>query len=92
MYPMSNLTETGTYRQSWINVSITECAINSFSKFFCFAAAYTPETKICNAECTDVDKLPEKLTLVSSEMNTTVLLRAYNKGMSIPSPLISEQE
>lgn len=87
MYPMSNLAEIGTYRESWNNVNITECAINSFSKFFCFAAAYYPETRICNADCTNVENVPENVTLVNSVINSTVLLRSYNKGMTAPKQL-----
>eukprot|EP00105_Crassostrea_gigas_P021899 XP_011441213.1 PREDICTED: uncharacterized protein LOC105337960 [Crassostrea gigas] len=79
MYPMSDLVETGTYRESWNNVNITECAINSFSIFFCFASTYYPETRICNAECTNVLNVPENVTLINSVINSTILLRSYNR-------------
>lgn len=87
MYPMSDLVKTGTYRESWNNVNITECAINSFSIFFCFASTYYPETRICNAECTNVLNVPENVTLINSVINSTILLRSYNRGMSARKPV-----
>lgn len=77
MYPMSDHVEKGTWRESWNNVNITECAINSFSKFFCFVATYFPETEICITECAFVENAPENVTLVNSVVNSTVLLRSF---------------
>lgn len=81
-YTLSEVVERGMYQKSWGNVTDTECAENSFSIFFCFAATYYRETGICIAECTDMDNVPENVTLVNSTINSTVLLRTYNKGMS----------
>eukprot|EP00105_Crassostrea_gigas_P042727 XP_019926875.1 PREDICTED: uncharacterized protein LOC105337962 [Crassostrea gigas] len=78
-YPSSTVVENGSSRISWDNVTDTECAVNSFSEFFCYAATYFPETGICVAECTDMDNVPENVTLVNSTINSTVLLRTYNK-------------
>ncbi|XP_052720736.1 uncharacterized protein LOC128192229 [Crassostrea angulata] len=76
---LSEVVEKGTNQKSWQNVTITECAEKSFYIFVCYAATYFPETRICIAECTDMDNVPEIVTLVNSTINSTVLLRTYNK-------------
>lgn len=86
---LSEVVERGTHQKSWENVTITECAENSFSIFVCFAATYYPETGICIAECTDMDIVSENVTLVNSSINSTVLLRTYNKGMSFSTHLLN---
>lgn len=78
-YPLSALVENGSSQISWQNVTDTECAVNSFSESLCYAATYFPETGICVAECTDMDTVPENVTLVNSTINSTVLLRTYNR-------------
>lgn len=80
-YPLSALVENGSSQISWQNVTDTECAVNSFSESLCYAATYFPETGICVAECTDMDTVPENVTLVNSTINSTVLLRTYNRGI-----------
>lgn len=80
---MLNLMEIGIYGYFWINVSIIECVINLFFKFFCFVVVYILEIKICNVECIDVDKFLEKLIFVSFEMNIIVFFCVYNKGMFV---------
>lgn len=82
-YPLSALVENGSSRKSWENVTDTECAVNSFSEFLCYAATYFPETGVCIAECTDMDNVPENVTLVNSTVNSTVILRSYNRGIAI---------
>lgn len=82
-YPLSALVENGSSRKSWENVQDTECAVNSFSEFLCYAATYFPETGVCIAEYTDMDNVPENVTLVNSSVNSTVLLRSYNRGTCI---------
>lgn len=80
LYHMSEMTEKGTFHKSWENVNMTDCAINSFSIFNCYAATYFQETDICNAECTNMDNIPDNVTIVKSVVNSTVLLRTSNKG------------
>lgn len=65
-YTLSEVVERGMYQKSSENVTDTECAENSFSISFCFAATYYRETGICIAECTDMDNVPENVTLVNS--------------------------
>lgn len=77
---MSEITERGTFQNSWQNVNITDCAINSFSIFNCYAATYFQETAICRAECTNMDNIPDSVTILKSLINSTVLLRTSNKG------------
>lgn len=81
------MVENGSFRVFWENVTITKCAVNSFSEFLCYAATYFPETGICVAEYTDIDIVPENVTLVNFTINSTVLLRTYNKGIAIQKPL-----
>lgn len=81
------MVENGFFRVFWGNVTITKCAVNSFSEFLCYAATYFPETGICVAECTDIDIVPENVTLVNFTINSTVLLRTYNKSIAIQKSL-----
>jgi hypothetical protein len=81
-YPTSEVVETGYKRQYWNTTSQEECAVSSFSSFSCYAATYFPEEEFCIAECTQMTTIPETVTLVNSSVNSTVLLRTHNKGIT----------
>jgi hypothetical protein len=77
---MSEVVEKGYKRIHWNESSQEECAVSSFSRFSCYAATYFPEDEYCIAECTQMTNIPETVTLVHSQVNSTVLLRTQNKG------------
>jgi hypothetical protein len=77
---MYEVVEKGSTRREWTVSSKEECAINSFSRFSCYAGTYFPEQKQCVAECTEMTSVPETVTLETTSVKSTVLLRTHNKG------------
>ena len=77
---MYEVVEKGSRRHSYNCSSAEECAITVFSTLMCYAATYYPELELCEADCTDMDNILENVTLVTTTINATVILRTYNKG------------
>jgi hypothetical protein len=78
---MFHLRGEGAVRRFWNVTSEEECATNSFSSFFCYAATYFPEDQYCVTECAELPIIPETVTLVNSSINSTAVLRSHNIGI-----------
>ena len=77
---MYEVVEKGSVRHSYNSSSAEECAITVFSTLVCYAATYYPELELCEADCTVMDNILDNVTLISTTINATVILRTYNKG------------
>ena len=77
---MYEVVEKGSVRRSYNSSSAEECAITVFSTLVCYAATYYPELELCEADCTVMDNILDNVTLASTTINATVILRTYNKG------------
>nr|XP_022325995.1 uncharacterized protein LOC111125970 [Crassostrea virginica] len=78
-YPMYEVVEKGSRRHSYNCSSAEECAITVFSTLMCYVATYYPGLELCEADCTDMDNILDNVTLVTTTINATVILRTYNK-------------